>query len=49
MVPRTGLEPAQLSPLPPQGSASTNFATWAQMKKHWNWSTKVEQSQLLVY
>ena len=28
-VPRTGLEPACLTALPPQGSASTNFATWA--------------------
>jgi hypothetical protein len=28
-VPRTGFEPAHLSALPPEGSASTNFATWA--------------------
>ena len=29
MVPKTGLEPARLSALPPQGSESTNFSTWA--------------------
>lgn len=29
MVPGTGLEPAQFAPLPPQSSASTNFATRA--------------------
>ena len=29
MVPKAGLEPAQLSPLPPQGSVSTNSTTWA--------------------
>lgn len=29
MVPRTGLEPARLAPLPPQGSVYTNFTTWA--------------------
>jgi hypothetical protein len=28
-VPKAGLEPAQLSPLPPQGSVSTNSTTWA--------------------
>ena len=28
-VPRTGLEPACLTALPPQGSKSTNFSTWA--------------------
>ena len=28
-MPKRGLEPLQLSPLPPQGSASTNSATWA--------------------
>ena len=29
MVPMAGVEPAQLSPLPPQGSVSTNFTTSA--------------------
>ncbi len=29
MVPRAGFEPAQLSPLPPQDSVSTNSTTWA--------------------
>ena|GEM_PF-641967 len=29
MVPKAGLEPAQLSPLPPQDSVSTNSTTWA--------------------
>ena len=33
MVPKTGLEPARLAALPPQGSASTNFATWAHKTK----------------
>ncbi len=28
-VPRTGLEPASLAALPPQGSEFTNFSTWA--------------------
>ncbi len=28
-VPRTGFEPAHLAALPPEDSASTNFATWA--------------------
>ena len=28
-VPKTGLEPASLSALAPETSASTNFATWA--------------------
>jgi hypothetical protein len=28
-VPRTGFEPAHLTALPPEDSASTNFATWA--------------------
>ena len=28
-MPRTGFEPARLAALPPQGSASANFATWA--------------------
>jgi hypothetical protein len=30
MVPRAGFEPTRLSALPPQDSASTNFATWAE-------------------
>src|SRR5690606_18854066 len=29
MVPKGGLEPPRPKPLPPQGSASTNSATWA--------------------
>ena len=29
MVPMAGVEPAQLTPLPPQGSVSTNFTTSA--------------------
>ena len=29
LVPKRGLEPLRLSSLPPQGSASTNSATWA--------------------
>ena len=29
LVPKRGLEPLRISPLPPQGSASTNSATWA--------------------
>ena len=29
LVPRTGLEPACLTALPPQGNGSTNFPTWA--------------------
>ncbi len=29
LVPTAGLEPAQLSPLPPQDSVSTNFTTSA--------------------
>lgn len=29
LVPRTGLEPAHLAALPPEDSASTNFAIWA--------------------
>src|SRR5690349_13002863 len=29
LVPKGGLEPPRLSALPPQGSASTNSATWA--------------------
>lgn len=29
MVPEAGLEPAQLAPLPPQGSVSTNSTTTA--------------------
>ena len=29
MVPRAGLEPARLAPLPPQDSVSTNSTTWA--------------------
>jgi len=29
MVPKAGLEPAQLPPLPPQDSVSTNSTTWA--------------------
>ena len=31
LVPKTGLEPACLSALRPEHSASTNFATWAQI------------------
>lgn len=30
LVPKRGLEPPRLAALPPQGSASANFATWAQ-------------------
>ena len=30
MVPKAGLEPARLSPLPPQGSVYTNFTTSAE-------------------
>ena len=33
MVPKAGLEPARLSPLPPQDSVSTNSTTWAFLKK----------------
>jgi hypothetical protein len=29
VVPRKGLEPSRLAALPPEGSASTNSATWA--------------------
>ena len=29
LVPKAGLEPARLSPLPPQDSVSTNSTTWA--------------------
>ena len=29
MVPKAGLEPARLAPLPPQDSVSTNSTTWA--------------------
>lgn len=29
MVPKAGLEPARLTPLPPQDSVSTNSTTWA--------------------
>jgi hypothetical protein len=29
MVPKAGLEPAQLAPPPPQGGVSTNFTTSA--------------------
>ena len=29
MVPKRGLEPLRFTSLPPQGSASTNSATWA--------------------
>ncbi len=32
MVPKAGLEPAQLTPLPPQDSVSTNSTTWAKLK-----------------
>jgi hypothetical protein len=28
-VPKAGLEPARLAPLPPQDSVSTNSTTWA--------------------
>ena len=31
MVPKAGLEPAQLTPLPPQDSVSTNSTTWAKL------------------
>ena len=33
MVPTAGLEPAQVAPLAPQTSASTNFATSARIKQ----------------
>lgn len=33
MVPETGLEPARVAPLPPQGNVSTNFTTPADAKK----------------
>lgn len=33
MVPMAGLEPAQLSPLPPQDSVSTNSTTSAKVNK----------------
>ncbi len=36
MVPMAGVEPAQLSPLPPQGSVSTNFTTSA-----FSWTTRI--------
>lgn len=29
VVPKAGLEPAQLTPQPPQGCVSTNSTTWA--------------------
>lgn len=32
LLPRTGLEPACLAALPPQSSASANFATWADLQ-----------------
>src|SRR5690606_34731417 len=33
LVPKRGLEPLRLSSLPPQGSASTNSATWAETSR----------------
>ncbi len=33
VVPRTGFEPAHLAALPPEDSASTNFAIWALLKR----------------
>ena len=33
-LPRTGFEPARVAPLPPQSSASANFATWAWWGKY---------------
>ncbi len=36
MVPRAGLEPAQLAPLPPQDSVSTNSTTWAGLQQKLN-------------
>ena len=33
MVPKVGLEPTRLSPLPPQGSVYTNFTTSAREYK----------------
>lgn len=35
MVPKRGLEPPCLAALPPQGSASANFATWAHCKVYY--------------
>ena len=32
MVPKAGLEPARLAPLPPQDSVSTNSTTWAKLR-----------------
>ena len=33
VVPKRGLEPLRPKPLPPQGSASTNSATWAKTRR----------------
>ena len=32
-MPKAGLEPARLMPLPPQGSVSTNYTTSAKKRK----------------
>src|SRR5688572_18248276 len=40
MVPKGGLEPPRLTALPPQGSASTNSATWAGVPRTRNTGAK---------
>ena len=37
-MPRTGFEPAHLSALPPQSSASANSATWAWLRLRRNYT-----------
>jgi hypothetical protein len=42
LVPKRGLEPLRPKALPPQGSASTNSATWAQ-----TYFSKLRNAQLI--
>ena len=46
MVPKAGLEPARLTPLPPQDSVSTNSTTWAKnfLTKHTRKPTRARKN-----
>src|SRR3546814_6481824 len=49
VVPKGGLEPPRPKPLPPQGSASTNSATWANSRRSEEHTSELQSLMRISY